>query len=400
MHTTEERCYYLQAAGTLLLVMVVLILRRSAAFALPQFFAEDAVFFTDALTKGAGSLLIPYAGYHHFAIRLVAWATVQFDPLYAPGIFLFSSVLVTLAVAAACFSTRIDLPCRPFVALSIVLVPHTCEVFANLTNINWILALGLVLLALAKDPTTPLQWGIDLVAMCLTGMSGPFVVVWLPVFVWRAFRRKSAPSATLVLLALACSAIHITALLAEHTTNSVDQFPASNWLAVPMLRLVGCLVLPRAFAQTLPFWLVVTLGVSFLAFILWRAAKSKYREQGWVTFAAVLLLTGIVLFKFRSQLDQILPPENGDRYFYIQKVLLLWLLFYGFGSDTVWKWVSTLLAAASLVACSFHFRWSEGYIDYDWPTYAAKIRRGEAVVVPINPASWKMPLPDKAHRVH
>jgi hypothetical protein len=387
-------------AVTLLLVIVILCWRRSIAFMLPQFFAEDGAFYSDALTNGAGSVVTPFAGYHHFAIRLVAWATVQFDSLYAPNIFLFASVLTTIAVTAACFSSRIDLPCRPLFALSIVLVPHTCEVFANLTNINWILALGLVLLMLAKDPTTPLQWAADIIVMILTGLSGPFVVIWLPLLVWRAYRRKSTASATIALLALACSAVHIFAQRTYHVETPIDQFPLRDWIDVPMMRLVGCLILPGALAQTMTTWLLVSLGISFFAFVLWRGSKSDTCEQVWIVFGALLLLLGIVLYKFRFELDQILSPENGDRYFYIQKVLLLWILIYGFGPHPVWRRISAVLALASLVASSSHFRWSEPYKDYDWPTYSATIRNGDAVVVPVNPPGWMMPIPVKAHRVH
>jgi hypothetical protein len=188
----------------------------------------------------------PFVGYHHFAIRLVAWAAVQFDPLYAPTIFLIASVLVTLAVAAACFSKRIDLPCRPLFALSIVLVPHTCEVFANLTNINWILALGLILLVLAKDPTTPLQWVVDIAVIIVAGLSGPFLVIWLPLFFWRVVRRRTIASGTIALLAVACATLHISGQLAYHPVVPHDQFPASNWIVVPAFRTVVCLVLPGA----------------------------------------------------------------------------------------------------------------------------------------------------------
>ena len=400
MPTTDRRCSNLNLAVTLLLVVAVLFLRRSIAFTLPQFFAEDAVFYSDALTMGVRSVLAPYAGYHHFAIRLVAWTTVHFDPLYAPRIFLFSSVFITIAVAAACFSPRIDLPVRPLFALSIVLVPHTCEVFDNLTNINWILALGLILLALAKDPKTPLQWGLDIITMFLTGLSGPFVAVWLPLFFWRVFRRRSTASAMIALLALACATLHIIAQLAYHITIPVDEFPSSNWIAVPMLRMVACLVLPGSLAQAMSIWLVVAFGIAFLAFVLWRGIKSETREQVWTITIAVFLLLGIVLYKFRTQLDQILPHENGDRYFYIPKVLLLWVLFHGFGAPSIWKRASTALAVSCLVASFTHFRWSEPYIDYDWPTYAAAIRRGDAVVVPVNPPGWAMPITDKAHRVY
>ena len=158
------------------------------------------MFFLDAYEMGPSALVTPYNGYFHLVPRLTARLALAFDPRWMPAIYQAVAFGIWLAVILALFSPRIRLPAKPALALAFVLVPHTGEVFISLTNLQWPLAVGLVLLILADDPATPGQWGADLVALLICGLTGPFSIFLWPLFLVRAFLRRTRASVLLALV--------------------------------------------------------------------------------------------------------------------------------------------------------------------------------------------------------
>jgi hypothetical protein len=62
------------------------------------------------------------------------------DPAWWPAFYNGVSFVIWLAVLARLFSSRLDLPGKPWLALAIIAVPHTGEVFFNITNLQWLTA--------------------------------------------------------------------------------------------------------------------------------------------------------------------------------------------------------------------------------------------------------------------
>ncbi len=86
------------------------------------------------------------------------------------------------------------------------MLPHTGEVFGNLTNLQWLAALGLVWLLLASDATRPWQHIGDMLTVTVLGLTGVFSVLFTPLFLYRAGQRRSLASAIIAGL-LACAAL-------------------------------------------------------------------------------------------------------------------------------------------------------------------------------------------------
>ncbi len=176
-------------------VAVLLWWRRPDALALPQFWAEDAaVFFRQARELGWRALLEPYAGYFHLVPRLVAAGANLLDPAHAPLVYALAAGLGTLHVCAlALLRPLASWQGRGWLAaLAVVLVPDAREVLWVLTNVQWILAAGLLLLALGP-PSRSLAGNLHDVGVTLVfGLTGPFVLVLLPLFVLRAWWERSA----------------------------------------------------------------------------------------------------------------------------------------------------------------------------------------------------------------
>ena len=81
--------------------------------------------------------------------------------------------------------------------------------------------------------------------------------------------------------------------------------------------------------------------------------------------------------------------RNGDRYFYIPKVILLWVVGIVFASERIqWvKWTALALMFCS-VACNAPRFQFEPYTDFHWYAKCPDIRAGRQVEVMINPG-WK-----------
>jgi hypothetical protein len=101
----------------------------------------------------------------------------------------------------------LELRGKPWLALAIVAVPHTGEVFLNPTNLQWITALGLILTWVKCDPETAAEWGADGVLLVLAGLTGPFSVLLAPLFTARALIPRTRASWQLVGMVAATTAV-------------------------------------------------------------------------------------------------------------------------------------------------------------------------------------------------
>ena len=181
--------------------LIVVFARRPETFLNPQLWAEDGpIFFVQADEFGAHALTLPWAGYHHFLLRLIAAISSSLNAQLVPAAYVGSSLCVLLMVVLALFSPRLDLPARPACALAIVLIPHSGEAIGNLTNLQWVCSLGLVWLLLARDGTTIRQYVTDGLVALVLGLTGTFSILFAPLFAWRAWRRRTTASLVLAVL--------------------------------------------------------------------------------------------------------------------------------------------------------------------------------------------------------
>ena len=378
----------------------VVLLRRSDVVSHPQLWAEDGpIFFTGADTIGWRALFMSYSGYYHALPRLIALFFSRVDPLWIPTVYLLSSYTATLLVLAALFSSRIQLPHKPWLALATVLVPHSGEVFLNITNIQWITAIGLILILMAAEAKSALQITFDLTATVLLGLTGPFVLLFWPLFFLRAILRRAAGSFALAAVASITAAIQLSALLHSPMEGAGNPFILSESIEIIAMRIWGVLLVGQQSVRNLPLYASALAGGLLAVILIFGELHSK--ECWWermVLWGAVFLLALAVTLKFRSQMPILRFVELGDRYFFLPKVFVLWILFLQLSttSKRFQKIVAVALIAIFLVNLpGFHF---EYYADYSWPVYAAKIRAGQPVIVPLNPKGFVFLYPGRTVR--
>lgn len=380
---------------TLLACAVILGARRPDLFYSPQFWAEDGtVFFQQAQTMGAAALWEPSAGYLHTVLRLVAWLAAWCDPALAPALYIAAAGGLTLYVAARTQSVRFPLSPSIGYAMAVVLVPDAFEVLLNLTNVQWVLAGGLLLVLIAREPERPGQRVHDIGAVLLLGLTGPFVIALVPLFGWRAWQRRTQFSLWLAVLAMMTAGVQ-AALILRGGMGAKDSVVATHLLlALPGVRVGGSLLsgghwnadIGVPFASVLG---VVTLvGVAALA-----AAPGRARlERTWLALAFGAML-GIALFRCRHFLPTLFHGA-GPRYFFPLQTIALWLLVaVATGAPRVAAWTAGVVLAVVLGANLPRLR-EPTFTDFNWPEYAARIRQGERVEVPINP-DWTFTVPGK-----
>jgi hypothetical protein len=377
---------------------VVLALRRAGALTNPQFWAEDAYFFQRAYVLGWRSFLESFAGYLHTVPRIIAEAAVCIDPSRAPAIFVACAGAATLYVAGRTLSGRCPLP--PYAgacALAVVLVPDTFEVFLTVVNLQWVLAAGLILLLVSRDPVRGRQWAHDVAAAALTGLTGPFCVILAPLFAWRAWNRRTRASAILAAVIVACALVQAYFFVTEpRIAAGVPVDPRINaQLFLPAIarRIGGSILMGSLMAPETDLYVGTVMGIATLAGVGYMAFRPGplRGERGLLGLAFAAMLLGAFV-RTRHTMDGYFEPHVASRYAYIPQLAAIWLLVLTAGR----KGLSARIAAALLVlalAANIPRLREPAFADLHWGLYAPRIRAGERVVVPVNPPGWQMTLP-------
>lgn len=380
-------------AATLLVCALALVARRPDLLRNPQFWAEDGpIFFQQNWEQGLAALAQPYAGYLHTVQRLVAALAGCFDPRFAPAIFIGATAALTLYVAARTQSTR--LPFRPHVAyaLAVVLVPDAFEVLLFLVNVQWVLAAGLLLLLVSSDATRPRQHVHDIGAAVMLGLTGPFSVLFAPLFVWRALHRRSRASATLAALMLGCAVVQAWYIWQGPPSEPPDRVALEHALAVPGMR-IGASLFAGNWVRNEPLLVETALGVLTLvaaAYLGLRRGPARM-ERSWLACALGLLLVAS-LFRVRNYLPGLCQADFCPRYFFAPQLVFLWLLTALTGDSR--RWVAGLAGGALLwcLAANLPRLRERPLVDQHWAAETAKLTPGQSTTIAINPTDWSVTL--------
>lgn len=379
---------------TLLICTLALIARRPELFRHPQFWAEDGpIFFQQAWQQGLQALVEPYAGYLHSVQRLVTAFALLFDPRFAPAFFVGATLALTLYVAARTQSSR--LPFRPHFAyaLAVVLVPDASEVLLFLVNVQWVLAAGLVLLLISADARRPRQHVHDSIAAVLLGLTGPFSVLFAPLFLWRAFHRRTRASLILAGLVLACATAQGWFIAHGPPSQPPRDVATERILAVPGMRIGASLFVGHRVPSDYSLPVETALGVATLLAVAGLAVlRGPARvERLWLACALVALLAAS-LFRVRNYLPGLCQASFCPRYFFAPQLLFVWLLTTLTGHRHRWVVGVATLALLWIVAINFPRLREKALVNQDWPTHAEKLRAGQTVTIPLNPVDWSITL--------
>lgn len=173
--------------GVFVVSATLITLRRPDIFLYPQFWAEDGGYwFKDAYNGQIfASLFTPMAGYLQTISRLAGAVTTLFPLSYAPLVFNVLAITIKILPILFILSERFrsvipSLKTKIALIAMYIALPNTNEVFVNITNAHWHLALLSILILMAK-PSENKWWkifdGFFVALMCL---SGPFCIFMIP----------------------------------------------------------------------------------------------------------------------------------------------------------------------------------------------------------------------------
>jgi hypothetical protein len=180
-------------AGLMLLVW----LRCPTILTRATFWGEDGwVWYPTCYTAGWHCLQVDIASYLQTTSMLIALLSQPLPFAVVPTFFAFAALIIQAAPAAFLISGRMaeavpSLPARVLLALLIVSMPGMSEVYVNVTNAQWHLAVLSFMLLMA---TVPAGWPgrvFDSAILVVSGLSGPFSVFLTPVaWIWWISHRK------------------------------------------------------------------------------------------------------------------------------------------------------------------------------------------------------------------
>lgn len=359
----------------------------------PQFWAEDGtVFFLGQYEFGVSALFKDYAGYLHLVPRVIALFADSFFPYsLIPTVYNYSSLLVTLFVVLSIFSPRFELNNKPLAALAIVLIPHYGnEIFLNITNLQWILSILLIVVLLKRNPASKygsltLQYLLDISIIIICGLTGPFIVFLLPLFGYKYFQVKKKYNLLIAVIVSIITLIQLSFITSNAASSPKINFSLETYSQIIGHKFWGSFLLGHKIAYNQNHYVLSCMYLVVIFLLFWLA----YRQKNIYIFFFLSINFIFILatfYKFISNPEILTIPSNGPRYFYIPYLMLTWSLIAWQGKYAQWKNIFLLLILISSFKNEFR---SQAFIDYNWQSYSDRIDQ-ENLAIPINPEGWSI----------
>ena len=192
------------------------------------FWAEDGwVWYPQCYAVGWRCILIDHTAYMQTISRLVALLSLEWPLASAPLVFAWSALLMQAAPSIFLASPRMAaaipvLRLRVALALLLVAIPGMSEVYVNLTNAQWHLALLAFLVLTASPAATWPQRGFDTLVLIVSGLSGPFSPVLAPVALLWYWRQPGRSQAWRLAITAATASVQLSLVLLHHASREAS----------------------------------------------------------------------------------------------------------------------------------------------------------------------------------
>jgi hypothetical protein len=239
--------------------------RCPTAISHAAFWAEDGwVWYPQCYAVGWRCVFIDHTAYLQTVSRLVALLSLLRPLPDAPRVFALAALLMQAAPAIFLLSPRMEralpsLRIRMVLALLLVAIPGMSEVYVNLTNSQWHLALLAFLIMTAAPAVNRAQRSFDTIVLLVSGLSGPFSPILVPVallWCWREPGRWQVWRAAVILLTAATQ----LSLLILHQSSRAAGVDGIGWSVHRLLNIVDINILGVAafgrHAMINHYWLV------------------------------------------------------------------------------------------------------------------------------------------------
>lgn len=416
------------AVGLLLASAAAIAVRRPDVFTSPQFWAEDGMeWYARAYNDpGIANLIAPYGGYLQLFPRIAGWLSQAVPFAQAPLLMAVLALGVQAIAPVLLLSDRFAwaVPSRALrwvLAILVIAAPNLMEVHVNVTNTQVHLAF-LAFLILAAAPSASRAWrAFDVFFLLLSGFSGPFCVLLLPVaaiaFWYRRDRWSLVRAACVVVPAIVQVALlsPFAPLPSNPTSRGiVIRTPLTpHGTPASLLRIFGGQIVVGGLAGWHAYvdlnaglfaahpWLPALIGLAGLAFLA-RAAwvTDSFALRLLLLYATLHMAAGLaspIIVGDRPLWEMLAVPGAGQRYWYTMTLAFLATLVWTVAADprTSMRAVATLLLAL-LVLVGIRGDWRlPPRQDLDFAAQAEMLAQspaGKIVHIPIPPMPMEMVL--------
>lgn len=342
---------------------LIIYFREPSIFLHPQFWGEDGKYwYGQAYNHGPLlTLLWPYAGSLQLMMRLTGSLSMLLPFTIVPLFFVAVAAIVQTLPAVLLVTKRFQKPFGSLrvsllVAFFYLLIPNSFEVHANLTNINWHLAL-LALMVVIVPPTSKKWRYFDYPILIISGLTGPFAVFLAPIayYLWRV-KKISRPYVLIPTLAVVVQAV---AYLLSHGGSRLSRALAAD--PVTLLSIIGDRVTTALFmGMTTASNLVAThhhifsalgaLTIFFVCYVLWKA---PLQLKAFVAFSWLTFFVAMAKPQASLTVDQwpAILQGAGNRYFFLPMLSLFLCLVWLVGCKA--KPVKYIASAAIVIIFCF-----------------------------------------------
>jgi hypothetical protein len=257
---------------------------------------------------------------------------------------------------------------------------------------QWLLALILVLVLLSDDAHGFGQWLLDASVVIIGGLTGPFLLFFSALFIARAWWRRTY--ASWILLGLAgATALFQFVIVFQNRGDFVRHEPSNlRWL----LSIIGArLYAPIIMGFHLPSisshfgWLLLG-GLGSTLWLYFGLRSGENAEERRILTIAGWCVIFPVMARFFHDTESLAGVENGDRYFYISRVVLVWLIVVFSARARDWqRWAIAICLTIGLIMNLTSIR-HEPLTQYPWKLHVAEMRAGLPLRVPTNPEGWEI----------
>jgi hypothetical protein len=383
--------------------------RRPDAIFKAQFWAEDGIFwYADAYRHGLHCLVMPHAGYMHTLPRLIGLLSLLLPLALAPFIMNLSAVVVQILPVSLFLSSRFDsIPHKKRLLASFLYLalPNSSEVHVNTTNIQWHLALLGCMILLAQAERDRLWRFFEIPALIVTSLTGPFVVLLVPLAALLRWKRKDARSAMSLAVLLPGAILQVLILFTSARQSAPNGATLARLVSILggqvfMASLLGTKTLSQlAHHVRLVFVFEVFAMVAGLAIVLYSLRCAPLELRLFLLFAAGVL-TMSLLHPLATNTNEpqweAVKEGTSTRYFFLPMCAFLaslfWIAHAARRSFLRYGAAGILLLLLPIGICR---DWAyPPFVDLDFREFATDFERaapGTKMTIPINP-NWQMEL--------
>lgn len=399
--------------GALAVLLLLAISRRPDVIHNAQFWAEDGnVWYKNAYEQGLGHTLFQtYAGYFAVVHRLVAGLSLSLPIYYTPLFFNIVSLGFLLLPAVIALSSRFKtivknkywvLP----VCLAYIGMLNVEEIYGNLANIQWPLALTAFLVLFLEKPKN-IYWKIfDGFVLAAMGLSSPACILLSPIALYLWYKKRESQQRNNFFLLAGLALLQMSAIAFFSHYDRVGSQPDANVLdLIRMLvgqvftgGLLGAGFVKSFYENNLLLYISFTAGLALLAY---GFVKGPLWLKAFIVFSGFMFFSMLISLKPapNDNVWSLLTHKDAGQRYWLTPIFgwlatLTWLSFNA--KLKAIKYVA--IAALVLLPIGIVTNWTIApYANTEFQTYGRRFDAGvpgETFQLPINPG-WTLELTKK-----